>query len=166
MLVRAVGVAVADAEDLVERLAVGELDDGEIELAAADEVDGGALVEGAVGVGGDRGADEGDLDGRVGLLDGLGERVVAGPADGRGEEHQELVAFGDLDGLFGRDVVRRGVEKAGALEHAGGVGEPDGIPVGLDLADGGPAGACAAIEVFKGGRIEEQSLERLVHGYG
>jgi hypothetical protein len=36
---------------------------------------------------------------RVGLLDGLGERVVAGPADGGGEEHQELVVLGDLDGL-------------------------------------------------------------------
>ena len=62
----AVGVLVADAEDLVQRFAVGELDDGEVELAAADEVDGFALVEGAVGVGGDRGADEGDLDGGVG----------------------------------------------------------------------------------------------------
>ena len=47
-------VFVADAEDLVERLAVGELDDGEVELAAADEVDDVALVQGAVGVGGDR----------------------------------------------------------------------------------------------------------------
>jgi hypothetical protein len=62
----AVFVLVADAEDFVQRLAVGELDDGEVELAAADEVDGGALVEGAVGVGGDRRADEGDLDGGVG----------------------------------------------------------------------------------------------------
>jgi hypothetical protein len=45
----AVLVLVADAEDLVQRLALGEFDDGEVELAAADEVDGGALVEGLVG---------------------------------------------------------------------------------------------------------------------
>ena len=59
VLDNAVGVLVADAEDLVERLAVGEFDDGEVELAAADEVDGGALVEGLVGRGGDGRADEG-----------------------------------------------------------------------------------------------------------
>ena len=39
---------VADAEDLVERLALGKLDDGVVELAAADEVERRALVEGAV----------------------------------------------------------------------------------------------------------------------
>ena len=59
VLVGAVRVAVADAEDGFERGSVGELDDGEVELAAADEVDGGALVEGAVGIGGDGRPDEG-----------------------------------------------------------------------------------------------------------
>ena len=154
----AVGVLVADAEDLGQRLAVGELDDGEVELAAADEVDGGALVERAVGVGGDRGADEADLHGGVGALDGFGQSVVAVPADGRGEEDEELVALGDLDGLVGGDVVRRGVEELRAFEHAGGIGEPDGVPVRLDFADCGPARACAAVEVFKGGRVQEQRL--------
>jgi len=36
-------IFVGDAQDLIERLAVGVLNYGEIELAAADEVDGGAL---------------------------------------------------------------------------------------------------------------------------
>jgi hypothetical protein len=94
-----VGVLVADPEDLVQRLAVGKFDGGEVELAAADEVDDIALVQGAVGVGRNRRSDEGDLDGRISLLDGLRESVVATPAYGRGEQDQELVALGDLDGL-------------------------------------------------------------------
>ena len=36
---------VADSEDLVQRLALGKLDHGIVELAAADEVEHGALVE-------------------------------------------------------------------------------------------------------------------------
>ena len=84
---RAVGVVddlavllVADAENLVERLALGKLDDRVIELAAADEVERRALVQGAVRVGGDRRADKGDTDGRIGRLDGFGKALVAFPA--------------------------------------------------------------------------------------
>ena len=105
-----------------------------------------------------------DLDGGVGGLDGLREGVVTGPAYGRRKEHEELEVFGDLDGLVGRDVVRWSVEQARAFEQTGGVSEPDGIPVRLDLADCGPAGACAAIKVLKRWRIQEQGLQGLVHG--
>jgi hypothetical protein len=45
-------VLVADTEDVTEGLAVGILDYREVELAAADEVDGGAPVEGFVRRGG------------------------------------------------------------------------------------------------------------------
>jgi hypothetical protein len=110
---------VADAEDLVEGLALCVFNDGEVELAAADEVEDGALVEGAIGVRGDRGADEGDVDGWVGSLDGLGEALVALPADGGGEEDEELEVLANLDGFVGFDVMGRGIEDAGALEVAG-----------------------------------------------
>ena len=112
VLMGAVFVAVADAEDLVQRLAVGKLDDGEVELAAADEVDGGALVEGAVGIGRDGRPDEGDFERRVEGLHGLCHGVIARPANRRGEEDEELVVPCDLDSLFGGTVVRRGVQEA------------------------------------------------------
>jgi hypothetical protein len=68
---------VADAEDLVERLAVGKLDDGVVELAAADEVEAEHSLSALVRVGGHRRSDEGNLDGRIGGLDGFGEALVA-----------------------------------------------------------------------------------------
>ena len=154
----AVLVLVADAEDLVQRLVVRELDDGEVELAAADEVDDVALVERAIGVGGDGRSDERDLDGGVRLFDRLGEGVVTRPADGRGKEDQELVALRHLDGLFGADVVGRRIEELGALEHACRVGQPNRIPIGFDLAGSRPAGAGATVKVLEGGRIQKQCL--------
>jgi len=150
---------VADTEDLAERFALGEFDDRVVELAAADEVEGAALVQGLVRGGGHRRPDEGDLDGRIGSLDGLGETLIAFPANGRGEEYEEFVAFADLDGLGGADVVRRSVEQVRAFEQTGGIGEPDGIPVRLDFAGSGPTGTGATIEVLEGGRIEEEGLE-------
>ncbi len=84
---RAVGVVddlavllIADAENLVERLALRKLDDGVIEFAAADEVQRGALVQGLVGGGGNRRTDEGDANRGIGGLDGLGQPLVALPA--------------------------------------------------------------------------------------
>jgi hypothetical protein len=40
---------VADAENLVEGLAIGKLHHGEVELAPANEIDRRTFVEGAVG---------------------------------------------------------------------------------------------------------------------
>ena len=156
---------VADAEDLVEWLSLGKLDDGVVELAAADEVEGGTLVEGAIRVGGHRRPDEGDFDGGVDRLDGLGEALVAFPADGRGEEYQELVVLADLDGFVGGDVVRGRIEKAGTLKQACRVCEPDGVPIGLDFARGGPARTRASVKVLKRGGIQEQRLQRHRHHY-
>ncbi len=61
---------IADAEDLVQGLAVGKLYDGEVELAAADKVEDFAFIQGAVRVRGDRGANKTNLDGGIRLLDG------------------------------------------------------------------------------------------------
>src|SRR5882757_10358691 len=152
----AVRVFVTDAEDFVERLSVGKLDYGEVEFAAADEVEDFALVESTVGVGGDGRPDKSDLNGRVGVFDGTGETMVAAPAYGRGEEDEEFIALSDLDRLFRRDVVGRGVQELRAFQHSCGIGEPDGVPVRLDLAGSGPAGAGTAVKILERGRIEKQ----------
>ena len=109
---------------------------------------------------GDRGADEGDLDGGIGLLDDFGHLLVAVPAHGAGEEDEELVVLQDADDVLPAEVVGRSVDQARSLQHSGGIGEPDGIPVGLDLAGGGPAAAGATVKLFKGRRIQEQRLQR------
>ena len=98
-----------------------------------------ALVESSVRISGNRWADKGDLDSGVCGLDGASKGVIARPADSRGEEDQELKALRELDGLFRGDVVRRCVKELRTLQHTGGIGEPDRIPVGLDLAGCGPA---------------------------
>ena len=125
----------------------------------------GALVQRLVGRGGDRRADEGDLDARVALLDHLGGALVAVPAHGAGEEDEELVVLQDVNDILPVEVVGRSVDQAGTLKHAGGIGEPDRVPVGLDLAGCGPAAAGAAIELFKGGGVEEQCLQRRCHSF-
>src|SRR6266851_1689577 len=87
-------IFVTNAEDFVEGFSVGVFDDGEIELAAADEVDDFALVEGAVGVRGDRWADECNLDGGVRVLDGPGKTVVAAPAYNGDKKNKKVKALG------------------------------------------------------------------------
>ena len=123
---RAVGIvddlavlAVADAEDLVERFAVGKLDDGEIKFAAADKVDDRALIQCAVRRGGDRRSDKRDLDRRIRRLDGFRQLLIALPARSAGEQHQELILLADLNGFRRRDMVRRRIEQARTLQHSG-----------------------------------------------
>ena len=89
----------------------------------------------------------------------LGHPLVARPADGAGEEDQEFVVLAESRStLRPGDVVRVGVEQARALQHAGRIGEPDRVPVGLDFAGGGPARAGATIEILKGRRVENSVL--------
>ncbi len=148
-------LAIADGENLIQRLAVGILHHRVVELAAADKVDRLALVQRLVRIGGDRRADEGNLDLGVGVFDLLRPPLVATPGNRAGEEHQELVVLQDLDHLRPLDVVRVGVEQARPLQHPCRVRQPNRVPVGFDLACRGPAGAGAAIEVLKGRRVQK-----------
>ena len=130
-----------------------EFGDGVIELTARDEVDVLGGVEGFVGLDVAVRADEGDLHARIGFFNFAEKLDVGIEADGGGEENEELVVFADLDRLAPVDFVGRGVDEAAAGDHAGGIGEPNGIPVGLDFAGGGPARACATVEIFEARRV-------------
>ena len=94
------------------------------------------------------------------VLHGLGEADVAREAGRAGEQHQELVIFGDVDGLFGGNVVRRSVEQACALEHSGRIRKPDRVPVGFDFTGGRPARAGATVEILKRGRVQQKCFQR------
>ncbi len=145
--------AIADAEDLIERFAVREFGDGVIELTARDEVDVFAGGQRCVGLDVAVRADESDLHARIGFFNFAEKLDVGIEADRRGEEDEEFVVFADFDGLAPVDFGGRGVNEAAAGNHAGGIGEPNGIPVGLDFASRGPARACAAVEIFEARRI-------------
>jgi hypothetical protein len=72
-----------------------------------------------------------------------------------GVEHQQLELLGHLDGLLDGDFVGRRVDHLAVGQHAGGIAEPHGIPIGFDLAGSWPARAGATIEAFKGRRIQK-----------
>src|SRR5271157_6501769 len=57
-------------------------------------------------------------------------------------------------------MVRRSVEHARAFQHAGWVGKPDRIPIGLDLAGRRPARTGAAVVVFERRWVQEKRLQR------
>ena len=102
--------------------------------------------------------DESDLDLGIRVLDLLNQPDVARKPWSAGLEDQELVVPGYFDGLFGGDVVRRGIEQSGPLQHSSRISQPNRVPVGFDFAGCGPARAGAPIKVLKRRRIQEQSF--------
>ena len=101
-------------------------------------------------------ADKGDLDVRVDVLDPLHQPDISGKPGSARVEDQELVITSDLDRVFCGDVVGWGIEKARTLQHSGRVSQPDGVPVGLNLAGRGPTRTRPAIEVLKRWWIQKQ----------
>jgi hypothetical protein len=157
---RAVGAAIGRAEDLAQRFTVGVLDRGVIELAAHDEVDGFAVGERLLGQRGHVWADEAHLQIRIRFFHARGQLDVAGEAGRAGEQHQEPVVLADLDGLFRADVMRRSVEHAGTFQHAGRIGQPHRVPVGLNLASSRPTRTGAAVVILERGWIQKECLQR------
>ena len=149
-------LAETHAGQIFERLAVGVVHDLAIELPPHHEIDGRGAAQGLFRLGGDGRPDEGHLQLGVRVLHHPGYFRVHVEAGSGGEQHEQFEILGHLDGLRDGDLVRRRVHHFAVGEHAGGIAQPYGIPVGLDFARGRPAGAGAAIEPFKRRRIQKQ----------
>src|ERR1700730_1588798 len=108
-------------------------------------------------------ANEGNFQAGVRFFDLADELNIACEPYGRGEQNEKFIIFANLNGLLPIDFGRRGVKQAAARNHSGGVGQPNRVPVGLDLAGCGPPRTSSAVEIFKARRIQQQSLHYIRH---
>jgi hypothetical protein len=148
-------LAIRDARYFRQRRAIGEFHDRPVKFAPDHEIDCRSVAQRLLGQGADMRADEGDLEPGVGGLDRRRKFAVTAESRGGSEQYQEFILLADRDRFLGAHVMRRSVEQAGAFQHAGRIGQPDGIPVGFDFAGGGPTRAGASIEIFEGRRIQQ-----------
>ena len=150
-------LAEADAGQLVERLALGVIDDLVIELAAHHEIDGAwcrsSVFSGSMVTGGPTKA---TFSFGFDVLHHLRHLHVDVKAGSGGEEHQQFEILGHLHGLLDGDLVRRRVHHLAVGQHAGRVAEPHRIPVRFDFARSRPARTGAAVETFERWRIQKQ----------
>src|SRR5262250_3408494 len=105
---------IADIRDFRERLALRVFHDGMIEFAADNKVDIGTRKQALRRLDLYMRTDKGDLQVRLLLLHSSGEPQIALEADGRGEQNKKLVVARGANDLFGRNMVRRTVQKAAA----------------------------------------------------
>ena len=68
---------IRNAGNLLQRLPLGIIDDGEVEFLAANEINLGALAQRFLRQHGNVRSDKGNLDGRVGSLDGFHQPHIA-----------------------------------------------------------------------------------------
>ena len=155
--------AIADARNLAERLSVRVIHHRVIELSARYEIDVLASVQRLLGLDVSVRPDESNLHARVGFLDFPDELDVALQANRGGEQNKKFVVFADLDCLPPVYFVGRCVQQPASRNHACGVRQPNWVPIGFNLACGGPPRARAAVKIFKTRRIQQQCLHYIRH---
>ncbi len=147
---------VAQPENALERAALRHLLDGEVELGAADEIDGFAREERLVGRDRDMGAHQPDEERRIRALEGF-RHLDVGIEGGRAGMHdQKVVVRGERQHVVDGEAARGRVDQLAAGHERRGLGEPGRIPEGANLALRLIARAGAAVEALVGGRIEEE----------
>ena len=152
----AIIVAVAEAGDLGEVLALCDVADREIVVLGGDEIDRLGLLDAPLRIDGDVGANQSDLELRVDVLERARRRDVGGEGRRRRMHDDEVEVFRLRHDLVERDAVRRRVDQFGIRHHGGKLGEPGRIPMRLDLALGLIARPGAAVEALEGGSLKKE----------
>ena len=93
-------LAIGNAHNLVQRLALGKLHHLVIKFLARDEIDGRTIFQRSLRQHAYVRANESDFYARVGILDGLRQPDVSRETGCAGEQHQELIIFRDVNSLF------------------------------------------------------------------
>ncbi len=146
-------VAIAQTVDPIPGAAFGDFLDREIELVAADEVDGGRGFETLARLDRDLGADESDPEAGVGVLHRLRDLHVIRKRRRRGVHHDEFMILRERQDIGESEAGRRGVDEAAPLDQRCRLCQPGRIPERADLAAGLIARAGTAIEALEGGRL-------------
>jgi hypothetical protein len=104
------------------------------------------------------GTDKGNLQAGFGGFHPLRQTPITCKSGSTGEDDNEIVLGSDASRLFRAESMGRPIQKATLADQAGRVGEPCGIPEGSGFARCRVTRTRPPVEIFKGGRIQEQSL--------
>ena len=126
-------VAIRNAIDRGPVASLGNFLDGEVELVARHEVDRRALAQAFVRLHRHLGADEADLQRRVGLLQRRRHLHVGGERRRRGVDDAQLVIARLRGHRVQPDARRRGVDQLAAGHQCRGLRQPGRIPEAADL---------------------------------
>jgi hypothetical protein len=154
----AVLVAIAEPVDIGESAALGDFLDREVEFLAGDEIDGARRGQAGLRLDRDLGADEADLEPRVGVLERLGDLDIGREGGGRGVHDREIVIARQRQHVLEPLPRRRRIDQPAAGHQRRRLSQPGRVPEGADLPARLIARARPAIEAVERRRVQEQGL--------
>src|SRR5262249_36927784 len=148
-------VAIAYSPYVTERFAGGEFGYSVVEFLVSHEIDGFAGIQALLRQRSNVGSHECNLERGFGLFHQLSESYITVKPRSAGEQHDEIVVGGDLNGLFGTNAMRWSIKQAGLRYHCRRVGKPDRIPIGLNFTCCWPSGTSTSIKSLEGWGIQQ-----------
>ncbi len=122
--------------DRIERSALGDFLDREIELLAGDKIDRRGGPQTVLRFDGDLSTDHADLQPRVLILQRLGDPNVRREGRGRGMKHRQLIPARDRQHVGELKLRRRRVDQSAIGHECCRLREPSRVPEGANLAFG------------------------------